>query len=285
MMHLPRPNTIQCARHLATATRRRPTPIREISKEETKKYSFYDLVLRTPSHPRHPIEALLMKDSELKELKKHTKVRFEGNYSLDPNISPEERIAKVFGGRIKGEDRQASSRIERGEPKVIAGITVPSRPPEPDNCCMSGCINCVWELFQEDLKDWNEKREMAAKKLVANGGRWPENFNPPLKALKRENYPPSLAELPDSELTPERVEGTVQDETWGDVPVTIRVFTEVEKKIKARRKQRMAEMEKHSRGDVADVSHHKEQSGANDEHRQESSLQSNTHQKHLQHAQ
>ena len=91
--------------------------------------------------------------------------------------------------------------------------------------------------------------------------------------------------MPDSELTPERVEGTVQDETWGDVPVTIRVFTEVEKKIKARRKQRMAEMEKHSRGDVADVSHHKEQSGANDEHRQESSLQSNTHQKHLQHAQ
>lgn len=37
-----------------------------------------------------------MKDSELKELKKHTKVRFEGNYSLDPNITPEERIARVL---------------------------------------------------------------------------------------------------------------------------------------------------------------------------------------------
>ncbi|KAG5418979.1 hypothetical protein I9W82_003698 [Candida metapsilosis] len=279
-MHSLRPTSIRYTRHLATTTKGRPTPVRQISKEETKKYSFYDLVLRTPSHPRHPIEASLMRDSELKELKKHTKVRFEGNYSLDPNISAEERIAKVFGGRIKGENRQASSRVERGEPKVIAGITVPSRPPEPDNCCMSGCINCVWELFQDDLNEWNEKRDKAAKKLVADGGRWPENFNPPLKLLKRENYPPSLANLSDSELTPERVEGNVQDETWGDVPVTIRVFTEVEKRIKARHKKRMEELEREGKGSSTS-----NESSEAEQHSQEQSLQSNTHQKHLQHAQ
>ncbi|KAI5957431.1 hypothetical protein CANMA_004435 [Candida margitis] len=283
-MHSIRPITTKYTRHLATAAKRRPTPVRKVSKNEAKKYSFYDLVLRTPSHPRHPIEASLMNDSELKELKKHTKVRFEGNYSLDPNISPEERIAKVFGGRIKGEDRQASSRIERGESKVIAGITVPSRPPEPDNCCMSGCINCVWELFQDDLKDWNEKRDAAAKKLVANGGRWPENFYPPLKLLKRENYPPSLADKPDSELTSDKVEDTVQDETWGDVPITIRVFTEVEKKIKARHKQRLAQLKKSQEGTI-DRSAQEEQSTSTQQDSHGKSLQSNTHQKHLQHAQ
>ncbi|KAI5949228.1 hypothetical protein KGF57_004826 [Candida theae] len=284
-MYSSRAVPVQYTRHLATAAKRRPTPVRQISKAETKKYSFYDLVLRTPSHPRHPIEASLMRDSELRELKKHTKVRFEGNYSLDPNISAEERIAKVFGGRIKGEDRQASSRIERGEPKVIAGVTVPCRPPEPDNCCMSGCINCVWELFQDDLNEWNEKRDKAARKLVANGGRWPENFNPPLKLLKRENYPPSLADLPDSKLTPERVEGTVQDETWGDVPVSIRVFTQAEKRIKARHKQRLEELARKNHQDTNGESSKKEQSASTEEHSREQSLQSNTHQKQLQRAQ
>ena len=51
---------------------------------------------------------------------------------------------------------------------------------------MSGCINCVWELFDEDLKDWDAKRKQAAERLVSRGGRWPENFHPPLKHLKRE---------------------------------------------------------------------------------------------------
>ncbi|KAI5965778.1 uncharacterized protein KGF55_001141 [Candida pseudojiufengensis] len=216
-----------------TPSKLRPTPAKKTSKSETRKYAFYDLVLRTSSHPQHPIESNLMTNEELKKLKKHTKTRFEGNYKLDTSISPEERIRRVFGGRIKGEDRKSSSRIIRGESKIIGGINVPSRPPEPDNCCMSGCINCVWELFEEDLKDWNEKRQKAAAQLRSNGGRWPENFNPPLKYLNKENYPKSMqnqTQFKDEFKTDE-------DESWGDVPVSIRVFTETEKRLKQKHKQ------------------------------------------------
>ncbi|ODV81748.1 uncharacterized protein CANTADRAFT_40480, partial [Suhomyces tanzawaensis NRRL Y-17324] len=199
------------------------------------KYDYYDLVLRTPTHPAHPIEASLMTPSELTTLKKHTKTRFEGNYHIDTTLTPEQRIEKVFGGRIKGEAPKSSSRILRGKPRVIAGVTVPARPDEPDNCCMSGCINCVWELFEEDLKDWNEKRTIAAKALVEKGGRWPEDFYAPVQKLPRDNLPLSLAKKDDAELYGDSSDKAAEDESWGNVPMSFRVFAELEKKMKAKK--------------------------------------------------
>ncbi|CUM49231.1 uncharacterized protein AC631_01158 [Debaryomyces fabryi] len=205
------------------------------SSKNIKSYAFYDLVCRTPTHPREPIEALLMTNRDLQKLKKNTRTTFEGNYAIDDSISPEERIAKVFGGRIKGEAPQSSSRVRVGEPKVIAGITVPDKPTEPDNCCMSGCINCVWELFNDDLKHWNDKRKEASLKLKEKGGRWPENFHAPVKYLDRENLPKSLANADISE------ENKKPDlDVWGDVPISIKVFVETEKKMKAKKKRRAA---------------------------------------------
>lgn len=203
------------------------------SSKNIQSYSFYDLVCRTPTHPREPIEAMLMSERALKQLKKNTKTTFEGNYAIDSSISPEEKIAKVFGGRIKGESPQSSSRVNVGEPRVIAGITVPDKPIEPDNCCMSGCINCVWELFNDDIKHWDKKRKEAAEHLKVKGGKWPENFHAPVKYLDKSNLPDSMANT-DKPVDEEGGNGDV----WGDVPVSIKVFVETEKKMKAKKRRR-----------------------------------------------
>ena len=57
-----------------------------------------------------------------------------------------------------------------GQGTYVAGIWVPPKPTEPDNCCMSGCVNCVWDGYREELEEWvsrkRDAQEMAAKKHV-----------------------------------------------------------------------------------------------------------------------
>lgn len=180
------------------------------------KYDFYDLVLQTQRRPP-PAQA-------------KAGVAFEGAYELE-DLTPEERITRVFGGRIRGDVRQSSSRFEVGEPRVIAGVKVPAKPIEPNNCCMSGCINCVWEVYNDDIKDWNDKRKEAASKLAQRGGVWPADFDPPVRFLQPENMPGGTEKAaPDEEVAG-------LDSEWGNVPVSIRVFAEMERKKKLRKLQ------------------------------------------------
>lgn len=44
--------------------------------------------------------------------------------------------------------------------------SLPARPEEPDNCCMSGCVNCVWDGYREEVEEWalNRTRILASRK-------------------------------------------------------------------------------------------------------------------------
>jgi hypothetical protein len=97
---------------------------------------------------------------------------------------------------------------------MVAGIWVPPKPVEPDNCCMSGCVNCVLGQFIEDLEEWKDavrRVELRQKeldrgvekhaggddrnqeKLVGSGGLW---------------------------------------EGFEDIPIGLRVFMETERRLK-----------------------------------------------------
>lgn len=39
-------------------------------------------------------------------------------------------------------------------------------PEEPSNCCMSGCENCVWKKYAEDLTDLYQDSGEQAKKVI-----------------------------------------------------------------------------------------------------------------------
>ena len=51
----------------------------------------------------------------------------------------EQRAKIVFGSRLTGPQRRE---VMKSKAEYIAGILVPPKPEEPDNCCMSGCVNC-----------------------------------------------------------------------------------------------------------------------------------------------
>lgn len=80
--------------------------------------------------------------------------------------------------------------------KLIAGIRVPKKPIEPDSCCMSGCMNCVWDLFNEDIQYWKGKTQEAVEALQAQGDnikeKWPLNFDPPPGNLQLKYIPKKL---------------------------------------------------------------------------------------------
>lgn len=116
---------------------------------------------------------------------------FEGN-TEELHQTPEERMTTVFGGRLKGEAPESTSRMLSGGTKMIVGVPVPAKPIEPDNCCMSGCVNCVWELFNEDIRDWKNKRKLAASRIKDTNEIWPADWNPPLSLLVLKNVPESL---------------------------------------------------------------------------------------------
>lgn len=85
-----------------------------------------------------------------------------------PRTAKEETLAKarvVFGSRLAGPMERADQK--RAESKSIAGVLVPPKPTEPDNCCMSGCVNCVWDLYRDDMEEWAAKTAEARAAMQA----------------------------------------------------------------------------------------------------------------------
>ncbi|KAH7040833.1 oxidoreductase-like protein [Microdochium trichocladiopsis] len=77
----------------------------------------------------------------------------------EPSLSSKPSSPITFGTKLGGPANEAA-RAERlkalrlSQGTLIAGIRVPPRPDEPDNCCMSGCVNCVWDRYRDDMEEW-----------------------------------------------------------------------------------------------------------------------------------
>lgn len=91
-----------------------------------------------------------------------------------PPTSAQEKAKVIFGSSLAGPAERAERLAEmRSRSSLIAGVLVPPKPDEPDNCCMSGCVNCVWERFRDEMEEWaaaNAHAEKRLSKLQQTGG-------------------------------------------------------------------------------------------------------------------
>ncbi|ETS02564.1 hypothetical protein M419DRAFT_24727 [Trichoderma reesei RUT C-30] len=88
-----------------------------------------------------------------------------------PSTSPESRARVIFGSRLLGPAEEADRlALKKAKSTYVAGVLIPPRPEEPDNCCMSGCVNCVWDRYREDLEEWTAKKAEANARLRARSG-------------------------------------------------------------------------------------------------------------------
>ncbi|QSZ35501.1 hypothetical protein DSL72_008371 [Monilinia vaccinii-corymbosi] len=69
----------------------------------------------------------------------------------------------LFSSRLSSPLERRSEILRKSQ--RIAGILVPPRPEEPDNCCMSGCVNCVWDRYREEIEEWAAAKKEADRAL------------------------------------------------------------------------------------------------------------------------
>lgn len=87
--------------------------------------------------------------------------------------STQDKAKVIFGSRLAGPAERAERLAQiRARSSVVAGVLVPPRPEEPDNCCMSGCVNCVWDRFRDEMEAWvvaNAEAERRKMEVAGEG--------------------------------------------------------------------------------------------------------------------
>ncbi|PMB67108.1 hypothetical protein BM221_006770 [Beauveria bassiana] len=96
-----------------------------------------------------------------------SRTAYSNSNDTDTATTAAERARVIFGSRLLGPAERADRAAGRAaQATTIAGVRVPPRPEEPDNCCMSGCVNCVWDLYREDMEEWTLASSKARKRLA-----------------------------------------------------------------------------------------------------------------------
>jgi len=143
-----------------------------------------------------------------------------------PPKSAAEKATIIFGPALAGPAAARKQRLEelRNKSTMIAGVLVPPRPEEPDNCCMSGCVDCVWERYREEMEDWSAANAEAQLKLRHQRGVSDSVSMDDDGGGSETNWVPK---------DPKIAKNMWDDKLYNDVPVGIREFMKTEKKLKA----------------------------------------------------
>lgn len=135
--------------------------------------------------------------------------------------TPQEKARIIFGSSLLGPAERASKlALKQAKSTYKAGVLIPPRPEEPDNCCMSGCVNCVWDRYREDMEEWSAAKNEAQARLQASegsidsdGGGSETNWKVPAGSDKI-------------------AKNMWDDEVYQGVPVGIKEFMKQEKRLK-----------------------------------------------------
>ncbi|KAH7400775.1 oxidoreductase-like protein [Phaeosphaeria sp. MPI-PUGE-AT-0046c] len=156
-----------------------------------------------------------------------------------PKTQKEETLEKariVFGSKLAGPGERRKE-IEAAS-QLIAGISVPPKPSEPDNCCMSGCVNCVWDMFRDEMEEWAQKSAQARAAMQAQRQQGMGTG----RMVAGSGEPSHVATSMDddgggSESNWAMEDGKEESSLFDDIPVGIREFMKTEKKLKMQQKR------------------------------------------------
>ncbi|KAL2047601.1 hypothetical protein N7G274_000643 [Stereocaulon virgatum] len=208
--------------------RDRPTTPSPPSSQPTPADDYYALLLSTPSPTPHPVATKTI-SSTLPPAPPQP----SSTAAPRPTTTPNPATKILFG---RDADTSGPSPKARGLERAAKGL---ERPPEPDNCCMSGCVHCVWDAYREEVEGWaaaRRQRDSDVAKRAGEGSR--AGVGEEIGGLGEGDEGSGVAD----------VDGVGGFEGWGagggeegedalfeGVPVGIREFMKQEKRIRERR--------------------------------------------------
>ena len=147
--------------------------------------------------------------------------------------SPQDKMSIVLGTRLASPGYRSTrynpaSMSPESTWKTINGVAIPPRPQEPDNCCMSGCVHCVWDDFRDEMEQWAGRVEHAKAKGATRSpvgdmlhGPRPEVDNASISMDDDGGGSESNWPVPDQ-----------AEDLFAGIPVGIREFMKTEKKLR-----------------------------------------------------
>jgi len=162
--------------------------------------------------------------------------------------STEERARVIFGSRLAGSGyERTSSHAPDASWRTINGVPVPPRPAEPDNCCMSGCVHCVWDDYRDEVESWAIRIQQAQSRGRGDDSLSGQGVYLNLSAQRSEVADASTSMDEDGGGSETNWHGDDLGDLFSSIPVGIREFMRTEKRLKTRHK-RANQKEQASRG-------------------------------------
>ncbi|KAK2739265.1 hypothetical protein FQN57_006600 [Myotisia sp. PD_48] len=170
----------------------------------------------------------------------------------DPEPSSADKLSIVFGTRLAGPGYSSTRYNPTTSPPdstwhSVNGVPIPPRPEEPDNCCMSGCVHCVWDDYRDDVEAWaarviEAKKREPASSVAKAGKKAPVRQKEDMRVQPRKEVQSASLSMDDdgggSETSWAGDMSADADELFAGIPVGIREFMKTEKKLKEQRRRR-----------------------------------------------
>ncbi|CRG92760.1 hypothetical protein PISL3812_09827 [Talaromyces islandicus] len=191
---------------------------------------YYDLLYNNP-YPRRPAARTVERPKDEEQQQQEQQ-----------GPSKEEKMSIVFGTRLAGPGYQSTRYNPETMPpestwKTINGVPIPPRPSEPDNCCMSGCVHCVWDDYRDDLESWASRIQQARTKISNAASNIPQSDM--RQSPRKEVASASMSMDDDGGGSESNWELPSQDgeELFAGIPVGIKEFMRTEKKLREKKQQ------------------------------------------------
>lgn len=167
----------------------------------------------------------------------------------EPEPTKEQKLSIVFGTRLAGPGYQSTRYNPETTPpestwKQINGVPIPPRPAEPDNCCMSGCVHCVWDDYRDDLEHWASRvrdARLTATATVADADATADSRakGKDMRQNPRKEVASASTSIDDdgggSEANWDLPAVPGEEDLFKGIPVGIREFMKTEKKLREKK--------------------------------------------------